>query len=63
MIDKKSIVDGETKTSIEDLINTINTNKKFAKLIIYSLNLLKSYLVLQNPLQASQNSIKIIECM
>lgn len=58
MIDNSSI---EYKSSISDLVDTINSNKMFSKLILYSLNTLKSYLVVQNQSQATDNSINILQ--
>lgn len=49
------------KASISVLIDTINSNKIFSKLIIYSLNTLKSYLIVQNHSQAVDNSLSILQ--
>jgi hypothetical protein len=46
-------------TSINSLLNSINSNKQFSRLIIYSLNSLKSHLIIQN--QAIENSVKILQ--
>jgi hypothetical protein len=51
----------ENTTNIKILIEAIKTNKKFAHLIIYSLNNLKSYL-LKNMSNSQSNSILMIEC-
>ncbi len=50
-----------TKVGINVLIETIKTNKNFSKLIIYSLNTLKSYLIIQNQSQAIDNAVNMIE--
>jgi hypothetical protein len=51
----------ETAVNITNLIEAIKTNKRFANLIIYSLNNLKSYL-LKNLSTSLSNSIFMIEC-
>ena len=50
-----------SKSGIVQLINSIGMNKNFSKLIIYSLNTLKSHLVIQNPAIALENSILILQ--
>lgn len=49
------------KMSITVLINTIKTNKNFSKLIIYSLNSLKSHLIIQNTTHSTENSVSMIQ--
>ncbi len=55
------ITSQETAVNITNLIEAIKTNKRFAHLIIYSLNNLKSYL-LKNLSTSLSNSIFMIEC-
>jgi hypothetical protein len=50
-----------SKSGIINLINSIGMNKNFSKLIIYSLNTLKSHLVIQNPALAYENSMLILQ--
>ena len=50
----------KTKEAIHTLINTIKTNKTFSKLIIYSLNTLKNFLMLSNPVIVIENSTTIL---
>jgi hypothetical protein len=50
-----------SKSGIINLIHSIGMNKNFSKLIIYSLNTLKSHLVIQNPALAFENSILILQ--
>jgi hypothetical protein len=47
--------------SISSLINSINSNKQFSRLIIYSLNSLKLHLIVPNQNQANDNSIQILQ--
>jgi hypothetical protein len=50
----------KTKEAILILINTIKTNKSFSKLIIYSLNTLKNFLIISNPIIVKENSTTIL---
>jgi hypothetical protein len=50
----------KTKEAILILINTIKTNKSFSKLIIYSLNTLKNFLMITNPIIVKENSTTIL---
>lgn len=50
----------KTKEAILTLIQTIRSNKSFCKLIIYSLNTLKNFLMLSNNLLVIENSITIL---
>ena len=50
----------KTKESIQTLIHTIKTNKTFSKLIIYSLNTLKNFLILSNQVIIIENTITIL---
>jgi hypothetical protein len=58
---KGSISMETPKTSINVLLETINTNKSFGKLIVYSLNTLKSYLVIPSSTQGYENAITILK--
>ncbi len=65
-MDKSSIIIArlnshqDTHTNIVDLIEAIKTNKSFSKLVIYSLNTIKSYLVVQNNSAAVENSVSVL---
>ena len=50
------------KANICDLITSIEQNSFFSKLIIYSLNTLKSHLVLPTQSIALKNSIAMLKC-
>ncbi len=50
------------KANISDLITSIEQNSFFSKLIIYSLNTLKSHLVLPTQSMALKNSIAMLKC-
>jgi len=45
------------KEIIKTLTDTMHNNKQFNKLLIYSLNSLKSYLIVNNPIQAVENAL------
>lgn len=49
------------KMGINVLIDTIRVNKNFAKLIIYSLNTIKSYLVIPSQSRVTENAVAILE--
>jgi hypothetical protein len=51
----------DNKTAFANLIETINSNKQFSRLILYSLNTLKSHLVVINTNLAYENSVKILQ--
>lgn len=48
------------KASIKVLLETMDQNYKFDKLISYSLNTLKSYLVIENTKAIYENSLMIL---
>ena len=50
----------KTKEAILTLINTIRSYKTFSKLIIYSINTLKNFLILSNQIIVIENSITIL---
>lgn len=50
----------KTREAILTLINTIKNNKSFSKLIIYSLNTLKNFLMLTNQIIVVENSSTIL---
>jgi hypothetical protein len=51
----------DTNAYIIEMIEAIKTNKNFSKLVIYSLNTIKSYLVVQNNIHAVENSVSVIK--
>ena len=63
--EKRSIYEKSEKSreSILTLINTIKSNKAFSKLIIYSVNTLKNFLMLSNHTTIIENSTTIINGM
>lgn len=55
-----SISDAPKTMSIRALLDSMETNYNFSKLILYSLNTLKSFLVTENPNILYENSIMIL---
>jgi hypothetical protein len=51
----------DTNANILEMIEAIKTNKNFSKLVIYSLNTIKSYLVVQNNIHAVENSVSVVK--
>ena len=50
----------KTKDAIQTLIHSIKTNKFFSKLIIYSLNTLKNFLIISNQVIVIENTSTIL---
>ncbi len=48
------------KENINRLVNTVENNKLFNKLIIYSLNSLKSYLTVKSEIMAVENALLML---
>ena len=51
----------KTKETIHTLISTIRRNKTFSKLIIYSVNTLKNFLMLSNQIIIIENAVAILK--
>jgi len=60
--DSATLFSENYKSNISDLITSIQQNSHFSKLIIYSLNTLKSHLVLPTPIMALNNAVLILKC-
>lgn len=59
-IKRLSTISDAPKASIEVLIKTMEDKIEFSKLILYSLNTLKSYLIIQNTYTVYDNSLIIL---
>ena len=59
-IKRISTISDAPKASIEVLIKTMEDKIEFSKLILYSLNTLKSYLIIQNTYTVYDNSLIIL---
>ncbi len=61
IIERQNTHSLDTNANIIEMIEAIKTNKNFSKLVIYSLNTIKSYLVVQNNIHAVENSVSVIK--
>ena len=59
-LNRMSTISDGPKASIRVILDTMDQNYQFSKLILYSLNTLKSYLIIENTKVIYDNSLMIL---